>query len=171
MKTSNRLAILLWTISLSALVIAVIRANPQKLEGYDQLLEPHESRLQNEGIWAPQKVWFQLSIEGSRINLYILDQSGVQQWQEQETLKPVISFENITQLSYRFTVPTRSEYAVLIINPNNSTTTANLAITFYDFETDLLIMATALFIIGIVILPTHRFKQVWVERNSAKKAT
>jgi hypothetical protein len=171
MKTNNRLTILLWTISLSTLVIAAIRANPQKLEGYDQPLEPHGSRLQNEGIWAPQKVWLQLGIEDSRINLYILDQTGVQQWQERETLKPMMSFENITQLSYRFTVPTRSEYAILLINPNNSTATANLAMTFYDFETDLMIMATVLFIIGIVILPTHRFKQVWVKRNSAKKAT
>jgi hypothetical protein len=170
MKKAYRITVLLWTISLSIVLIAVIHANPSEY-GSDAFLEPLQSQLLDEGIWAPQKVWLQIITNRTGINLYILDNNGIQLWKEQSTIAPMFSFENISQISYKFMVPARNTYAILAQNLNNSTTTISVNLTFYDFEADLLLLATSSFIIGIAITVAYSIKQWLTRKNGLLSST
>ena len=159
MKKANRLAALFLTISLSVALVSLLRANPTKYEN-NLFIEPHESQEFEEGIWAPQKVWIQLSAE-NKISLHIMDQ---------HISTPIVSFENISQLSYKFTIPARKTYSIRVENPRDEPTSINVTTTFYDFETDLVTISTVTLTIGIAIPPIHYAKQR-LGRRPGKTAT
>jgi hypothetical protein len=166
MKRITRLTVLLWTIGLSIIVASIFRANPHTTSS--QLsIPPNETLLLFTGIWSPQKVWLQLTTEEQqKINLYVLDQNGLQQWEEQKILTPTISFENISQLSYRCTIPSRSKYTIIIQNSNNSTVNGGLDLTFYDFEPDLIAIAVASIFIGAVAIAAYHIKRLVNNRKA-----
>ena len=168
MKKTNRLAASLLTIGISIMLVALIRANPNK-QGVDLQLESYESRISNEGLWAPQKVWLQLTTDGQKINLYVLDQNGITQWKEQQAIAPILTFENVSQTSNKFLIPTRNNHAILMENPTDANVRVNLTLTFYDLETDLATMAALFFVIGIIIPPTYHIKKLLEKKNKSTK--
>ncbi len=89
---------------------------------------------------------------------------------DQHTTTPIVSFENTSQLSYKFTIPARKTYSIRVENPRDEPTSINVTTTFYDFETDLVTMSAVTLAIGIAIPLVHYAKQR-LGRRPGKTAT
>jgi hypothetical protein len=94
-------------------------------------------------------------VEGSvdfRGKLYILDETRVKRWLEEDVFEPLVTFEVFGGLSAIFQPPNRGFYAFIVYNDLNETSEISFRFTEFEYEYDLLIASGTLIIIGSALL-------------------
>jgi len=87
-----------------------------------------------------------------RGRLYILDETRIKRWLDEDIFEPLATFEVFGGLSTIFQPPNRGFYAFIVYNDLNETREVSIRLTEYGFECDLLIAANILLVIGSVFL-------------------
>lgn len=158
MHVANRLII---ATSLALLVSALLRGgSPYVAARFDGPLQPQQWWLQA-GFLAPQNLRIDLDLrESGRVNLYLLNRAGVESWLTSKEIWPIVRVENFSGGIIEYSIPTRGEYAFLLVNDGAEAVTIHVSITFYGIEID--IVAASL-IVGASGFP------VWLVLRHYKK--
>lgn len=99
------------------------------------------------------------------VNVYILDESAVRQWNSDKTLNPTWAYENIQQDAFDEQADTRGAYTVLAYLPANASTAIKITLTFSGLETDLLFASGVTLGIGVISV-TASMAITWKKRKN-----
>jgi len=101
-------------------------------------------------IWDTRtvRVVIDVSPATSRINVYLLDEQGIQLLHDKEILQPVFSLQDVDGCDFTYQPPYRGIYAFIIQNNSNQTTTINQRWIHHGVEWDILQFSGILAIIG-----------------------
>jgi hypothetical protein len=147
-------------IGLSFLGGTLFRSNTTNSFGYGALfpIDAHSWSVDNETgtinaryFWPPRDIRMEIQ-SNATIDVYILDDEGVNLWQSERTLKPLWAFQNVTQQVLTKEVLSRGEYAILIYNPTESSAGFEINATLYGFEKDLIILSIIFSLSGLAFI-------------------
>ncbi len=95
----------------------------------------------------------------AEIELYILDQHGIDAWTKEGIVEPVYSYKIIRD-TINLQLNGRGEFTFLINNTSDQDTNITVGMTIYGFESDLLTASAVLIALGVAtIILNKRFEQ------------
>lgn len=153
MKKLTRLGALLFVAGISLLLVTVFRGSSSFIGTHMYDIPSVGWSIPHPQLWPPRSLRLEVTSE-SEIDIFILDEQGINLWNEEETLRPLFTFNQVKHDVYTVQLSRRGKYAFLIHNPSssdNERTTVELITTFYWFENDLLLASIAVTITGAII--------------------
>jgi hypothetical protein len=170
MKPPLRIGIFFLAIAVSLFLAAFQRAySPVTFGGGTGNLQPNQWRNMSSRLLGPQSLRITFStVNGTPINLYLLNSQELQEWKETGTINAIIRIENLPSTINTYDIASRDVYTLLVYNPNNTTEGIHIDLTLYGFEKDLILTIAIITIIGIA-LPTIYFISEKVTVPSHKK--
>jgi hypothetical protein len=155
MKKITRLGVIVLVIGISLLLVTVLRnSSSTNLGGGSEDMPPDRWRLHPSFLFAPRELRMEIQAN-STIDLYILDESGINLWSADGVLRPLWEFTSVKHEIVTVQIMKRGIYAVLVHNIQNSSTATKYSISMYGFERDLFWASIALTIAGPVIIGVY----------------
>lgn len=152
MKKTTRLGVIVLVIGISLLLVTVLRnSSSTNLGGGSEDMPPDMWSLHPSILLAPRDIRIEIQAN-STIDVYILDESGINLWSADGVLRPLWEFTSVKQETFTVQIMKRGFYAVLIHNIQNSSTATKVFISMYGFERDLLWASIVLTVAGPVII-------------------
>jgi hypothetical protein len=113
-------------------------------------------------------------VEGSidfRGKLYILDQTGIKRWLEEDVFDPIVTEDIFGGLSTYFQPPTRGFYAFIVHNDLNESQQIAIRSTEYGLEYDLLEVSGAFLVVGSVFILSWLVVRAFTYKESITKTS
>jgi len=153
MRKLTRVGALLLITGLSLLSVTVIRNASTRGFGLMFMTIPPESgsTLQSSFLFPPQEIRVSIQAD-STIDVYLIDSEGLNLWNEKGEIHATNEFKNIKQGTFDFHIEKRDEYAFLVYNVSNSSTSGKINVTLSGIETDLLVFSSVVTTLGLAIL-------------------
>lgn len=109
------------------------------------------STLLSSFLFPPREIRVSIQAD-STIDVYVIDSEGLNLWEEKGEIQAINEFKNIKQGAFDFHIEKRGEYAFLVYNVSNSSTSGQITVTLSGIETDLLYFSSAVTALGLTIL-------------------
>ncbi len=152
MKKITRTGVILLVIGISLLLMSAFRASsPHMSLTRVNIPSTVEWSILNPRLWSPRNLRLEVS-SGSEVDIYILDEQGIKLWEEEKTLSPLFTFNEVKQDMYEVQLNRRGKYTLLIHNLSSSDMKIHLSLTLYGFENDLLLASVALIMLGAIMI-------------------
>ncbi|MDR0797246.1 MAG: hypothetical protein LBE70_00785 [Nitrososphaerota archaeon] len=141
-------------IGLSLLAVTVVRANSvPRLMSFSN----EETGATSGWVLYPSFLMFDRDFSvsvraGNVVNVYILDEAGIEQWHDDQSVDAVLVYENISDGIFSEPHKGRGGYAVLVYLPEDDVTYIKVAFTFSGFEKDMWLCSLTTTIAGILLL-------------------
>jgi len=170
MKPPLRIGILVLAVALALFMAAFLRAySPVSFGATMPYLQPDQWRDLPPYHLSPQNLRIAFStMNGTPVNIYILNSQEFQEWEDTGTLNAAISIENQSVFIGTFDIASRDFYTLIAHNPNNETEGIHIDLTLYGFEKDLTLTTTIIAVVGIVT-PTIYYISGKAKAHSHKK--
>lgn len=109
-------------------------------------------------VWPPRSVEIAVYMEGSgEIDILIFNKAEYEAFTKSKNATPVKEFKMLGSGAARFQVPARGEYYIIARNRGASPVSADIVLTFWGFESDLIYLSTALLVLGASSLISRYF--------------
>ncbi len=96
---------------------------------------------------------FRVDIKANNtVDVYILDEVAVKQWNATKTLDATWTYKEVTQGVFSEHADNRGGYVVLVYLPADSVTAIKVTLTFSGFEKDLFAVSLAIIVVSIIAL-------------------
>ena len=159
MKKLTRLGVIVLVVGVSLLLTTIYRSNSQ--EGINRMQwmgTPAEGFIYDSRFLLPPRTC-QINLNASsEVDVYILDEEGIRLWEEEETLEPIWNSSGAKQHTGTFDVNKRGEYAQLVYNTHNASTTIQETVRFSGIEKDLLVVSVAVTAVGLAVVAVSFLK-------------
>jgi hypothetical protein len=119
-------------------------------------------------LCSPRDLRIEVKTE-STVDVYIFDEKGLRSWIEKGELEPLWSAEHTHKGLFTSEVYSRGKYTLLVHNPNNSSITIEVIMTFHGLEKDLLWASIILTVTGVCIAMIRVTKQKHTRNHSIVK--
>jgi hypothetical protein len=155
-----------YLIIIAATVVALVGmfgdSNPS-IEGSHYGVGPNSQSIQIT-VWNTRnvRVVMDVSPATSRINVYLLDEEGIQVFNDEMRVQPVLSLEHVDGCDFTYQPRSRGVYAFIVQNEGSQTAKIDQRVIHQGFEWDILQILFILGIIGVamVLLPRFPLKKV-----------
>ena len=153
MRTLTRVGTLLLITGLSLLSVTFIRNASTGSFGLMFMTIPPKSgsTLQSSYLFPPQEIRLSITAN-STIDVYLLNSEGLNLWKETSEIDAISEFKNIQQSTFHLQIEKRGEYAILVYNDSNSSTSGQINVTLSGLETDLLTFSSVVTTLGLTVL-------------------
>jgi hypothetical protein len=166
MKKLTRLGVIVFIVGISLLLTTVYRSNTQEgINRFQWLGTPSEGLVFDNRFLLPPRTCEIYLNASSEVDVYILDVEGITLWEEEGTLEPIWNSSGAKQHTGRFDVNKRGEYAQLIFNIYNATTSIQETVRFSGIEKDLLVASVAITAVGLVTVAVSFLLKKFRVRN------
>ena len=125
-------------------------------------------------IWNTRnvRVLMDVSPATARINVYLLDEEGIQVFHDEEYVQSVFSLEDVDGCDFTYQPPYRGVYAFLVQNEGNQTAKIDQRVIHQGFELDILQFSAILGIVGVAmaLLPRVLPQKAFSATGTSQKA-
>ncbi|PVX27810.1 MAG: hypothetical protein CW716_00260 [Candidatus Bathyarchaeum sp.] len=151
MKKLTRMGVIVVIVGVSLLLTTFYRgSNQEGINRFQWLGTPSEGFVFDDRFLLPPRTCQIHLNSSSEVDVYILDEEGIRLWEEKETLEPIWNSSGAKQHTGTFDVNKRGEYAQLVFNIHNATTSIQETFRFSGIEKDLVVASVAITAIGLV---------------------
>ncbi|MEM2696156.1 MAG: hypothetical protein QXU09_04385 [Thermoproteota archaeon] len=164
MRKLLRLGVIFLVIGLSLLLTTALRGSPIYIQPIKLIITPHEWVMLNPQLWMPRSIKLSL-FSISEIDVYILDEYGINAWCEEKRLTSIFTLNGVKQSTLELQLNERGKYAILIHNPSDLHLDVYISITLYMLEKDLLSASIALTTMGIIAIITSKILPRYATRG------
>jgi hypothetical protein len=172
MKKINRFGIIVLVIGLSFFVVTILRSSSPCVSfsvGKDAIVLSDDWQLYQDFLFPPQILRIEIDANTTS-NVYVLDQKGINLWEENQSLEPIWSLTEITQQVETIQVGSRGTYGILLQNISDEPGTIRVTSSLYGIEADLLFGSIITLILGAVIIILSRGQSFLLPRKSQKSS-
>lgn len=98
-----------------------------------------------------RRIMIDVSPATSRIDFYLLDETGIELLRQENQLQPVFSLQDVDGCDFTYQPPYRGAYAFAIQNRSNRTTVISERVISQGLEWDILQFSAVLAVIGVTM--------------------
>lgn len=99
-------------------------------------------------IWPARNVRISIYLDSGEVDLLILDERGYRSFLEANDLEPLREFSKLRSDVLTFETPSRGQYYIVLRNDGMANVDGEMVLTFWGFETDLLLLSAMVLVLG-----------------------